>query len=210
MLSEEEKMSNNSEMLKILRECNDSCFSVFNYNINVGFGTFVGSMLLHTWFKKKVEEEERRILRKDSGIKNNEFNLAWLEKITPGFQRDNDKWTVAMKTKFIENILKGASTELFFFKMNEKDDAAVIDGLQRTTAIVEFFNGKIKPFGKSIKEIEPYLEAFNTKVKIRIYLFKEWEEVGKFYVDMNENITHSKNDIKKAKDWFLREKNIVL
>ncbi|MDD5373255.1 MAG: hypothetical protein PHO62_07525 [Sulfurimonas sp.] len=32
----------------------------------------------------------------------------------------------------------------------------------------------------------------------------------RFYIDMNENITHSKADIQKAKDWFLAEHSIVL
>ena len=45
---------------------------------------------------------------------------------------------------------------------------------------------------------------------IRVYTFEAWEEVGKFYIDMNENITHSSQDIQKAKEWFLREKNISL
>jgi hypothetical protein len=36
---------------------------------------------------------------------------------------------------------------------------------------------------------------------IRIYDFKNMEEAVRFYIDMNENITHSAADITKAKEW---------
>ena len=107
--------------------------------------------------------------------------------------------------------MMGAKTEILLFQMEEEADSQIIDGLQRTTAILEFYKGKIKPFGYSYNELKPYLSKFaNYSLMIRVYTFETWEEVGKFYIDMNENITHSKEDIQKAKDWFLNEKGINL
>jgi hypothetical protein len=137
-------------------------------------------------------------------------NEDWLKRVTPLFQRDNTKWNKSMKLKFIENLLSGVKTELLLFKMKEQEDAQIIDGLQRTTAILDFLNGKVKPFGYTYQDLKDRLKAFHTSVSIKIYTFDNWEDVGRFYIDMNENITHSKSDIQKAKDWFLAEHNIEL
>lgn len=204
-MSLNEAMNNEIPMEDLIKSCRTSAFSMYSYNVNVNFSNFIDSMLLHTWDEYSRHEKPKK--EKNTNV---EFNLKWLERITPEFQRSNDKWNIDMKTKFIENILKGAKTELLFYNFKDTDDAKIIDGLQRTTAIVDFFNGKIKPFGKDVDELYEYLGSFRDKIEIRIYTFKEWKEVGKFYIDMNENITHSKEDIQKAKDWFLNNKNIVL
>ena len=134
---------------------------------------------------------------------------------TPEFQRDNNKWTEAMQVAFVENVLKGNSHNILFFKMNEDDDALVIDGLQRLTALAKFIDGKLAVFGglqyndfKQSSVLNPIIKRASFVVKI--YTFKSWNDVGAFYVEMNENITHSKEDIQKAKDWFLRVHNVVL
>ncbi|KAB7891350.1 hypothetical protein [Poseidonibacter ostreae] len=112
---------------------------------------------------------------------------------------------------YVENIIMGVKSEILLFRMKEDTDAQIIDGLQRITALIDFINGKIKAFGFSYNELKESLSKVDSyNMKVRIYTFKTWEDVGKFYIDMNENITHSKADIKKAKDWFLSEKNIKL
>ena len=196
------------ELFEFVKECRNSCFAMHNYSVSVMFDHFVSSMLLHTWYDEMDTRMENK--SKQERTLDKKYNQAWLERIIPEFQRPNNKWNNNMKTKFIENILKGAKTELLFFRFKDMEDAKVIDGLQRTTAIIDFFNGKIKPFGKSINELIDCLNMFHTCVTVKIYTFDDWEKVGRFYVDMNENITHSKADIQKAKDWFLKEKGIVL
>ena len=187
------------EVLELVKEKRNSSFNKSNYCVTIMFNRFVESMLLHTYYDAMERRDNIKVTSKD-----------WLERVTPKFQRANNKWTKAMKLKFIENLLSGAKTELLLFRFSEQEDAQIIDGLQRTTAIIDFFNGKVKPFGLTQKEIGTSLNKFRTDVTIKIYTFKKWEEVGKFYIDMNENITHSKKDIQKAKDWFLNEHNIVL
>lgn len=196
-------MDNN--ILKLVKKCRNSSFSRENYQVNIDLATFVDSMLLHTWYNK----DDRKVERLDAGDK--KLNKEWAERVTPDFQRANNKWNTAMKTRFIENLLSGVKVELMFFRLSSQSDAQVIDGLQRTTAILDFFNGKIKPFGYSYSDLKSRLRQFAShNLVIKIYTFNSWEEVGRFYIDMNEGITHSKKDIQKAKDWFLSEHNIEL
>lgn len=197
-----------NDLKELITECRNSCFAMHNYHVNIELKRFVDSMLLHTWDEMLSFEQPN--LGKCKRTIDKKFNLEWLERITPEFQRKNNKWNKQMKLKFIENLLKGAKTELLFFRFKELDDAQIIDGLQRTTAILDFFHGKVKPFGKDISELKEYLNHFHTNLTIKIYTFDEWYEVGKFYIDMNENITHSKADIQKCKDWFLKDKGISL
>jgi hypothetical protein len=183
------------EIETLIKKTRNSSFNKHNYMVNVELKRFVSNMLLHTDYDNK-----------DGDMKNYE----WLNLITPEFQRSNNKWSHSMKVKFIENLLSGVKVELMFFRMNEQDDSKIIDGLQRTTALIDFFEGRVKPFGYSYSELEKYIGHFPSNIAIKIYTFDTWEEVGRFYIDMNENITHSSEDIQKAKDWFLSEHGIEL
>lgn len=195
----------NKAISELIKKCRGSSFSKHNYCVNLDLVTFSQSVLLHTWYEK----EERTELNMPND--NKAHNAEWIQKVTPEFQRANNKWTKAMKLRFIENLLSGVKVELMLFRMKEHDDAQVIDGLQRITAILDFFHGKVKPFGFSYSDLKTKLRSFSShNLLIKIYTFDTWEEVGKFYIDMNENITHSKKDIQKAKDWFLAEHNIIL
>ena len=179
-----------SKIMKLVEDTRKSAFNRNNYSVTRFVYDFKNGMLLHTWYDKK-----------DSKVSNKE----WLEKVTPAFQRANNKWTKKQKLLFIENLLKGVQTELLFFRFNEDEDALLLDGLQRTTAIIDFFEGKIKPFGYSYEKLKGHMRLFGTNLEIKIYTFKDMEEVVKFYIEMNEGITHSKADIQKAKDWLLDE-----
>ena len=190
------------EIETLIKKCRNSSFARSSYAVNIELKYFVNSMLLHTDYDNK-----------DDGYSwyDKEYNLKWLSNITPEFQRSNDKWSKSMQKRFIENILMGAKTELLLFKMSEFEDSKIIDGLQRTTAIIDFINGDIKPFDYSFDELKEHLRSFPShNLVIKIYTFDTWEEVGRFYIDMNENITHSSDDIKKAKDWFRSEHGIEL
>ena len=190
------------EIETLIKKCRNSSFARSSYAVNIELKYFVNSMLLHTDYDNK-----------DDGYSwyDKEYNLKWLSNITPEFQRSNDKWSKSMQKRFIENLLMGAKTELLLFKMSEFEDSKIIDGLQRTTAIIDFINGDIKPFDYSFDELKEHLRSFPShNLVIKIYTFDTWEEVGRFYIDMNENITHSSDDIKKAKDWFRSEHGIEL
>jgi len=183
----------------------NSAFNRQNYKVNIKLKRFREDILLHT--DSTNSEDKKEFNRED-----------WFKRIVPPFQRDNDKWTKVMKLKFVENILKGVSTDLLFFCMKDErispngEDSQIIDGLQRLTAINDFFDGIIKPFGYSYEELKDSISMnkFKTNISISIYTFESWKDVGNFYIEMNENISHSKDDIQKAKDWFMDEFNINL
>ena len=106
------------------------------------------------------------------------------------------------KTTLARIIANKLNRDFFEFSavntsIKDVEDSKIIDGLQRTTAIMDFISGKIKPFGYNYLELKKdrNLRRFNDRLTIAIYDFDSWGEVGKFYIDMNENITHSKKDI---------------
>jgi len=194
----------------LIEQTRNSSFNKTNYAVTVRLRGFFDSMLLHTHYDL-IKEDQEQVNCFD--VKDGKPIITydeWLQDITPEFQRDNNKWTPSMKQKFIENLLSGAKTELLFFNLNENEDSKILDGLQRTTAIVDFFNDKVKPFGYSFNELKEKLNHFRTDITIRIYTFNNIAEVGKFYIDMNENITHSQEDILKAKNYFLNNLDIFL
>lgn len=147
----------------------------------------------------------------DKGVDNTVEHF--FEKITPEFQRSNNKWTLPMKVKFVENLLAGCPTEIKLFRVGKEshdNDAQVVDGLQRLTAIFDFMSSKFQVHGKSYEDLADSLSNFPTRLVLSVYDFDNWAQVGRYYVDMNENITHSAEDIQKAKDWFLANHNVVL
>ena len=197
----------NNQIGFLIESCRNSCFSMQSYSVNVRLKDFPLSLSLHTDYDGINTEYNTN---KDFSISDIDFD-KFLSKMTPQFQRANNKWNKNMKIKFVENIFKGAKTEILLFQFKEEEDSQIIDGLQRTTALLDFFQNKIKVFGEFYyKDLKSDLNKFHTNIYIKRYLFKTWEEVGRFYIDINENITHSKADIQKAKDWFLKEKNIQL
>jgi len=185
---------------ELIKKCRNSSFAKPCFTVNVDLDTFIKSMALFTHTDAdKVKREEM-------------LSGEFLSDVVPEFQRGNDKWTKKMKLLFVENLLKGAKTDLLLFRMEEDEDSQIIDGLQRTTAILNFIDGKIKPFGYTYSELmkDNKLRRFRTRLTMSIYRFETLYELGSFYIEMNENITHSKKDIQKAKDWFLTEHNIEL
>lgn len=187
----------------LLNRTRNSSFNQQGYTVTINMNErdrFLKSLMLYTdytnYTNSKTEED---IYIED-----------FFTKSIPDFQRDNNKWSTEMKVKFVENLLSGVNTEIKLFRMDQDSDAQIIDGLQRLTAITDFMDSKFKVFGFSYDELKDTLSRFKTHFSISVYDFSDWAGVGKYYVDMNENITHSKEDIQKAKDWFLKEKNVVL
>ena len=130
-----------------------------------------------------------------------------IDKYLPPYQRDGDKWNIEMKKNFILNTLKGYKTNIILATNPDRDDKYIIlDGQQRLRTIKEFLTNQFdidilgeKYFYKDIKEevkkINVYLGYYT------LMLDSEIEEV-KLYIDMNENITHSKDDIDRAKEYL--------
>ncbi len=181
-----------------IEKARSSAFSMHPYSVNVQASRFISSIMLHTHYA--LHEEETALSAEE-----------FLKTATPAFQRDNNKWNEKQKIQFVQNVFRGMSTNIMLFRMSELDDAQIIDGLQRTTALLDFLEGRIRIFGGlSVDDIGARLKAFPSKMTISIFTFDKWEDVGRFYIEINEGITHSPEDIEKCKKWFLASKNIKL
>lgn len=153
----------------------------------------------------------KRLLKSILGFTNDgeDENIEDVFKAVPSFQRDNDKWTVEMQHDFIKNIIKGLRTTIMLYEVNEDaskynllTNCYILDGLQRITAIYAFITGKFTVFGKTYQEMldESIISATSMPITLKIFSFPNESEVIKFYISMNKGMTHSNEDIKKAKD----------
>ncbi|MVD67329.1 DUF262 domain-containing protein, partial [Vibrio cholerae] len=69
---------------------------------------------------------------------------------TPEYQRKDRIWPIKDRARLIESILLGLPLPVFYFAERANKDAesevdfdwVVIDGLQRTTTLVDFVQGK--------------------------------------------------------------------
>ncbi len=150
-------------------------------------------------------EDKREFGRKEEQVSTKEF----FDLMIPGFQRDNDKWTTDMQIKFIENLFSGIDSIIMLGLVEKEEnqgcycDSRIVDGFQRITAVIDYLEGKFPIFEDIYytKEEETFLRGV-MNMKVRIYKFKSEEEMVRFYIQMNENITHSKEDILKAKKYL--------
>lgn len=127
------------------------------------------------------------------------------ENYIPVFQRENNKWSKKMQIAYVENILKGMRKEICLYTLDKSihsDRKFILDGLQRITALNLFINDKIKVFKKfSYSEIKKDIGHLVFQ-DFRLYQFENEIEAVRFYIEINENITHSKEDIRKAKEYL--------
>jgi hypothetical protein len=59
----------------------------------------------------------------------------------PDFQRSNKAWKPEQKSMFIESLILNLPLPPFYFNKDKEGRFVVIDGLQRLTAIIDFFSG---------------------------------------------------------------------
>lgn len=69
----------------------------------------------------------------------------------PYFQRENTKWSLAQKVAFIESIFLGMSLGTYMLNDTEQNpdlDQVLLDGLQRLTAVQEYWENKFAVTGE--------------------------------------------------------------
>ena len=128
----------------------------------------------------------------------------------PGFQRPS-VWTKEQKSALIRSILRGLPTGTYYINRsdNAELDDLLFDGQQRFTAVQEFLDGS---FPVTIEEEEFYWynlpsqqfsQVENHLVQIVFTEFDTEEELVKFYIEMNENLSpQSKEEIQIASDYL--------
>lgn len=183
---------NNLNYEQIKKLIDNNPFSRYHYRTTLELRTFIEGLMT---FTHGSEQDFTPRLE----------NLHRIFEAVPDFQRDNNKWTCAMQESFIENLLKGCATEIMLFEIGDTAlcDCKILDGLQRVTAIYLFQTGKIKAFGKTFDElIDHRIIRRDPYITTKIHQFSTEQEAVKFYIEINENITHSADDILKAKQYL--------
>lgn len=158
------------------------------YHVNTGIKGYVG------W----ISDEER------------EMNLQ----MNPDFQRGH-VWNEEQQSLYIEYLLKGGqSGRAFYFNLptyrdydNKYKDYVCVDGLQRSTAIQRFINGKLKAFDQYYSDFGSGLVRTEFQIDIYINDLKTKNDVLTWYVQMNEGGTpHTKEEIERVKEMILNLK----
>lgn len=182
----------NLDYAQIKELINKNPFTRYHYRVTVELRSFIEVLMTFT-----------HGLEQDFNPSVDNFHRVF--EAVPLFQRDNNKWTVDMQESFIQNVLKGCATEIMLFEVNDTSlcDCKILDGLQRLTAIYLFRTGQIKAFGKTFDElVEHKIIRRDPYLMVKIHQFSSEAEAVKFYIEINENITHSADDILKAKRYL--------
>jgi len=163
----------------------NSAFNRQKYEVNIPVKNFISSLMMYL----------------NANIENPSFKDI-LDNGVPAFQRSNDQWSLSMQIKFVENVIKGFVPRLQLFEIEGKDsDCQILDGLQRTTALSNFIENKFKVFDDNFAFYDikdSFLKGMSKTVVLEVFKFDNINDVIDFYVEMNENITHSPEDIVKA------------
>ena len=85
--------------------------------------------------KIKVESKTVLVAQMVARMKHGEMRA-------PEFQRKAGIWRARQKSRLVESLLLRIPIPVFYFSADEDDNWALVDGLQRTTAICDFVAGK--------------------------------------------------------------------
>ena len=88
---------------------------------------------------EKIKVREAKILVEQlvSRIRHDEINLA------PQFQRQSGLWKEREQSRLVESLLLRIPLPVFYVAADEKENWAVVDGLQRMSTIDRYVNGKL-------------------------------------------------------------------
>lgn len=187
--NEQKAMDNTDIVERARKEIAASPFLKDNYEATLFFRRSIRGLLYYTEYSESED-------------------LSDIFKAVPEFQRSNDKWSLEMQIGFVKNVIKGFNTVIMLYEIKENPDkhseytnCKIMDGLQRITAIHDFMKGKFKVMGMSYQDmVDSNLMSYTSMpIRFKIYSFRNEKEAIEFYIEMNENITHSPQDIDKAK-----------
>lgn len=140
--------------------------------------------------------------------------------MTPDFQRGH-VWSPQQQTHFIENCLRGVvAANGYLIQLNSPswgdEDAPTdlppglqcVDGLQRFTAVTEYVQGRIKPFGLDVAGLAN--TQFSPKrmfMKVAVHGFTRRADLLEHYLAINAGGTpHSAGEIERVKALLVQAK----
>lgn len=136
---------------------------------------------------------------------------AALQIMVPGFQRDADKWSKEKQVKFIENSLSGLRSTLQIFGLASDTTysnsiplhSKVLDGLQRSTAWVDFIENRFTVFEDlNFDDIKGMSLLNHVRCHLQCFVFNTEREACAYYIDINRGFTHSEADIARAERYM--------
>ena len=183
----------NTLVEKLISNAKKSCFDIPRYEVAIEIENFADSLsfFLNRPLQKKYDYGlgDLPILELAKDLPNS----------IPKFQRDNDKWSSAMQSSFVANLAKGyKGSPLILYTVGSTDGKThcnVLDGLQRITAIYEFYYGDMSIeignsglIHNSVLLKDEYFSRFmsNRTININIFHFKNEIEVVEHYIEMND------------------------
>lgn len=127
--------------------------------------------------------------------------------MNPDFQRGH-VWTDYQKSRFLGYVLMGGVVQPIYFNhqgwmRDFKGDFVCVDGLQRLTAILEFFQNKVPAIFPNdlaiyVDEIEGHFSSID--IRFNVNDLKTRKEVLQWYIDLNSGGTvHTIEEIEKVK-----------
>lgn len=146
-------------------------------------------------------------LQTEQRLAANETYLQAYQSMIPPFQRDNNKWTREQQIRFVENVCAGFRTTLMLYTLKDDEglyeQAKILDGLQRLTALLSFIENQFPIFDDFyFRDIDARLALGTVRPQVRIYTFETEVDAVQFYIEMNRDITHSADDIRRAEQYL--------
>lgn len=124
--------------------------------------------------------------------------------MNPDFQRGH-VWTEAQQIAFVEFLIRGGQTNEILFNQpgwmgDWKGRMVLVDGLQRLTALIKFFNNELAVFGGNYyKDFDDNTFARKLTLKFRVNDLKTEKEVLQWYIDLNKGGTpHTDEEINRV------------
>lgn len=137
--------------------------------------------------------------------------------LLPVFQRGH-VWTEAQQVAYVEAMLMGVEvSRTLIFNHYEweyghgsppypKGTMAIIDGLQRLTAVSRFMRDEITAFGKRLSEFQGRLRFNNARFKFRVLCLPDEAAVIRMYLALNAGGTpHTAEEIERVKALLKKE-----
>lgn len=155
----------------------------------------------------KVQYKQYNVQRFHSGLKFFKQNIEELYEVdlNPPFQR-GDVWTETQQIDFVEFVLKkGHTTPIFLNRGSESGICVMVDGKQRTTALIKFLNDKMRVFKDEVDGNVTYSEfsnqiGYDVGIDLVLNNLSDENDVIQWFIDLNEGGTYmSKEHLTKVK-----------
>jgi hypothetical protein len=156
----------------------------------------------------KFQYKEYNVQRFHSGLKFFKQNIEELYEVdlNPHFQR-GDVWNEYQQVQFVQFVLKGGHTSpIFLNRPNENGKCVMVDGKQRTTALIKFLSNDLVVFkdetegvGVTYSDIKSQI-GYNIGIDIVLNNLSVENDVIQWFIDLNEGGTYmSKEHLTKVK-----------